>query len=84
MKFGIFGTFEKNRAVSVDPLTNKMGWFFFVTGVVLEEQISVAVEDKRFHAVKDIQFTKGLFLKEASTVGVIDAVSVLVPLGPQG
>ena len=42
-EFGIFGAFEQDGSVSVDPLAYKMSRFFCVLGVVLEEQVAVAV-----------------------------------------
>ena len=83
-EFGIFCAFEQDGLVGIDPLAYKMGRFFCVLSVVLEEQVSVAMEDAWFHGVKYFQFTNCLFFEKSGSVCIVDSMPVLIPLGPEG
>jgi hypothetical protein len=82
-KFGIFGTFDDDSLVGIDPLSKTSGGFELMLGYVVEEDRAITLEDLITDGVQEIKFTSNLFPEGDCLSGGVHTMPVLVSRIPK-
>jgi hypothetical protein len=83
MLSGVFYTLENKGLICIDPLPDCMSRLGFVFYDIVEENVSVSVENRGLVSVEDVQFPKRLFALGNVTCGRILPVAGFVAFIPE-